>query len=1176
MPTLKLSSPKASALLTVVMLIAMMAILTASMLNYTLSERRGNERNRLILRAKNMAENVTLYSAEQISIKLHRMKTVSLMQFASGANQIYLPPDNVLTTSYSSPTDVETYAGITANTGLIAQTTDPTSSNYGLQVLTGTVPIIAKSRMSHPALGAVTSYCEQDMQISEVPLFQFAIFYDKDLEFSPGADMVISGPVHSNGDFIARDQTGFTNTVQFKDRVSAVGAFFANSAYKGTTYNEMDGADTGPGGTGPLLFQPPSTAAVPNPTPVDIKSSAGVWRDHKYGGSTVTTTSETNFRTFATSSYGTNFRTSAHKVSEMKLPGLNGTSNNSGRSVIEAPDSSDSTDLITAGTQFSRKAGLYIIVNPDDEVRTGKLPDADTVTMLPHSYRCWLNTINSDSTHTIREVVLPGQPTYGYNNNGTPTDYSDDYMYRNYLPNRYTTSTSVGSNQVLRIPQQDFYEASGYQLNGARAINDTALPLKTGTGTIRAGETITIGSYKYLVTADLAGGSVTIASPGLRAAAADSATVTVNSPYAPVGTGTGYLSNTAATYAIGTTALTIDTGSGTILPGNTITIGSYKYLVTCAATAAPLTSVWIAPPGLRATVANNVAITLDSTSCTLGSGTNYLVNNATGYPAATTTLTLDTGAGTILPGNALYIGGNRYLVASATTATPLTSVSIIPGLSAAVADNDPVMIDPFPYTGYTTGPAVPLTQSVTTIHAAYFYDLRRVTNSNGHPFSRTTDTFLPRPIAKIDFDMARFKMCVNRTLSGTAATLLATDTSTTGYNVDVPNSTNWANNILKSDATTATLHHGLGGSYNTYPATTDAITRCRQDPFRIYYAPTYAPSLPPAGYATAEAALADDPSVYAVGSATFDGPWFDGVTVYIHSAGAETLSESSAGVRNRIDSAVRLWNGRGPVITLTAAGSTGCSICTNDPIYIVGHYNADGIINATSTSTTAYGGYSARYPDSADEKLAAVMGDAITIYSQPVFTNSGTNYYQSSGWSDSLSGNCCRTTSWSSSWATTNPGSSNRVDGTNASNRPASMPNLGTDSPGTGTAVAVKFNPTVTEVSACLLAGIVETNIHQNSGGVHNYPRLNENWNGTGLYIRGSMIAMFASEIATEPWSIRIYSGAGRYWGLHQNLRDANHEVPLEPMLITASRLAFKELTAAEYATMKTTILALP
>ena len=33
-----------------------------------------------------------------------------------------------------------------------------------------------------------------------IPLFQFAAFYNKDLEMLPGADMVINGPIHTNGD----------------------------------------------------------------------------------------------------------------------------------------------------------------------------------------------------------------------------------------------------------------------------------------------------------------------------------------------------------------------------------------------------------------------------------------------------------------------------------------------------------------------------------------------------------------------------------------------------------------------------------------------------------------------------------------------------------------------------------------------------------------------------------------------------------------------------------------------------------------------------------------------------------------------------------------------------------------------------------------------------------------
>ena len=40
-----------------------------------------------------------------------------------------------------------------------------------------------------------------------VPLFQFAAFYDQDLEISPGADMTLEGRVHSNGDLFLNGDT---------------------------------------------------------------------------------------------------------------------------------------------------------------------------------------------------------------------------------------------------------------------------------------------------------------------------------------------------------------------------------------------------------------------------------------------------------------------------------------------------------------------------------------------------------------------------------------------------------------------------------------------------------------------------------------------------------------------------------------------------------------------------------------------------------------------------------------------------------------------------------------------------------------------------------------------------------------------------------------------------------
>lgn len=73
------------------------------------------------------------------------------------------------------------------------------------------------------------------------------------------------------------------------------------------------------------------------------------------------------------------------------------------------------------------------------------------------------------------------------------------------------------------------------------------------------------------------------------------------------GAGSGYLINNAPGYAIGDTALTVDTGTGTILAGDIITIGNYDYVVQTALAANVVT---IAAPGLREAVANNAEITL--------------------------------------------------------------------------------------------------------------------------------------------------------------------------------------------------------------------------------------------------------------------------------------------------------------------------------------------------------------------------------------------------------------------------------------------------------------------------------------------------------------------------------------------------------------------------------------
>lgn len=85
---------------------------------------------------------------------------------------------------------------------------------------------------------------------------------------------------------------------------------------------------------------------------------------------------------------------------------------------------------------------------------------------------------------------------------------------------------------------------------------------------------------------------------------------------ATAGTGTGWLFNGAG--AVGDTSITIDTGTGTILPGDVLTIGSHKYIADADGSGGSITTgattLVIKKPGLRAVVADNTAITVNATS----------------------------------------------------------------------------------------------------------------------------------------------------------------------------------------------------------------------------------------------------------------------------------------------------------------------------------------------------------------------------------------------------------------------------------------------------------------------------------------------------------------------------------------------------------------------------------
>lgn len=75
---------------------------------------------------------------------------------------------------------------------------------------------------------------------------------------------------------------------------------------------------------------------------------------------------------------------------------------------------------------------------------------------------------------------------------------------------------------------------SAYVLNGAHAVGATSITVKTGTGTINAGDIVTINSVPYVATSSIsAPGTFTIGAPGLLAAGSDGATVTLANNFVP-------------------------------------------------------------------------------------------------------------------------------------------------------------------------------------------------------------------------------------------------------------------------------------------------------------------------------------------------------------------------------------------------------------------------------------------------------------------------------------------------------------------------------------------------------------------------------------------------------------------------------------------------------------------
>ena len=220
----------------------------------------------------------------------------------------------------------------------------------------------------------------------------------------------------------------------------------------------------------------------------------------------------------------------------------------------------------------------------------------------------------------------------------------------------------------------------------------------------------------------------------------------------------------------------------------------------------------------------------------------------------------------------------------------------------------------------------------------------------------------------------------------------------------------------------------------------------------------------------------------------------DGLLFYMRDTSVGTsastkIVNSSTGASNTVTSTtqrgVKLINGAKLPGEGAAAGiAKGFSLVTPNTVYIQGDYNTGTTSSVQPPSNTA-SSYTPPtdnpnpYVTGYNRVPAAVVGDAVNILSN----------------------------AWNDANSTT----------------------------GLGTRAASN-----TTINTAIVAGNVPTSSSSYSGGIENFTRFHEDWNGDYLTIYGALALLFDSAQAKGPWSAASYSPPSRRWYYDTLLQDSN------------------------------------
>jgi len=352
-------SNHAFALVLVLTLAFGLGITAAVLLRYAGTEARLNQRNQLRFQAKNAAEAMLEYGASELMKRLESNVNFSTGELRGTPLTIHGTRKATLFTqaagSYNDVNPSSLLFWASQYTESVRRYVDPNDPGNAYDPLRGQNVRTQTLRLLSSATAATTNltesqYATQSIEIRDVYLFNYAIFYNLPMEFHPGANMTISGPVHSNvGSYFT------TNAVlTFMNPVTVAGNFIVGSLEPnrptGRNIRLATGLDINNDGVADTIQVDDSSIRTAS------NQALGTYVD-----SLLSTRSTGNrFDQIASQVWRGNVQDSSMGIIAQNLPGIQTASSAQAHTLIEPPDTSGSSNANVEAQKYSNKAGLYI------------------------------------------------------------------------------------------------------------------------------------------------------------------------------------------------------------------------------------------------------------------------------------------------------------------------------------------------------------------------------------------------------------------------------------------------------------------------------------------------------------------------------------------------------------------------------------------------------------------------------------------------------------------------------------------------------------------------------------------------------------------------------------------------------------------------------------------------